>query len=71
MDSTSIAGLTLKAAASLTILSRLTFRPKSIASMALRAYIREKISGKLLFSPLDTFSMFTNETFLTPRSKPL
>jgi hypothetical protein len=34
-------------------------------------YTRPNNSGRLFFSPFDTFSMFTSDTFLTPRSMPL
>jgi len=35
------------------------------------AQTRPNRSGKLFFNPLAIFSMFTSETFLTPRSMPL
>jgi hypothetical protein len=34
-------------------------------------YTRSNNFGRIVFSPLATFSIFTRDTFLTPRSMPL
>ena len=48
-------------------------RLKEMAVRTKRNSLQRRLnrSGRLVFSPLDTFSIFTSETFRTPRSMPL
>jgi hypothetical protein len=45
--------------------------PYKFWSLAVPAHIRLNSSGKLIFNPRATFSMFTTDTLRTPRSMPL